>query len=501
MITIIYSTHKGQEYNNKFKQHLLQSVGLNDVQILEFVNHNQYSLSQVYNSGVTQSIYDIVVCCHNDIKLEKNWGKKLLEDYYNNPEFGIIGKAGSCYFPESGVYWEKMFETMVGQVYHHPDGQKKWVNKYSPKLPFIIPVVTIDGLFMSFDKTKCKHFFDETIGKFHFYDHLFCIPNYLDGIKIGVTSSFEITHQSIGQPNEEFWESRDKFVEKWGEKLPLDLKPSFVYAPEIKRKHFKKFGKVAIIIPTKGKVEMLKECVDSFHEHCDKNQYDIFVADTGSTEEEKNWIKENINNITLIEYDYYNFAKINNDVVKNLPNNVYDFLLFSNNDIKILNDVISGMLSVFELNKLCGTVGGRLHFEDNTIQHDGVFMGIKESNGTLGVDHINLRNYYNYSNSTKEVFGNTGGLMMTRKTIFENNNMFNENYISCFEDVEYNLILNSIGLKNYICGECVAYHYESTTRNEDPKNLDKLRYDYMTNLIPVFKKNIEKIKHKLVSYK
>ena len=501
MITIIYSTHKDEIYNNKFKQHLLQTVGVKDVQILEYVNHNQYSLSEVYNSGVTQSIYDIVVCCHNDIKLEKNWGKKLLEDYSNNPEFGVIGKAGSCYFPESGVYWEKMHQTMVGQVYHHPDGQKKWLNKYSPKLPFLIPVVTIDGLFMSFDKTKCKHFFDESIGKFHFYDHLFCIPNYLDGVKIGVTSSFEITHQSIGQPNQEFWESKDKFVEKWGEKLPLDLKPSFVYAPEIKRKNFKKFGKVAIIIPTKGKVEMLKECVDSFHEYCDKEKYDIFVADTGSTEEEKNWIKENINNITLIEYDYYNFAKINNDVVKNLPNNNYDFLLFSNNDIKILNDVISGMLSVFELNKLCGTVGSRLHFEDNTIQHDGVFMGIKESNGTLGVDHINLRNYYNYSNSTKEVFGNTGGLMMTRKTIFENNNMFNENYISCFEDVEYNLILNSIGLKNYICGECVAYHYESKTRNEDPKNLDKLRYDYMTNLIPVFKKNIEKIKHKLVSFK
>jgi GT2 family glycosyltransferase len=501
MITIIYSTHKDQEYNNKFKQHLLQSVGLNDVQILEFVNHNQYSLSQVYNSGVTQSIYDIVVCCHNDIKLEKNWGKKLLDDYSNNPEYGIIGKAGSCYFPESGVYWEKMFETMVGQVYHHPDDQKKWVNKYSPKLPFIIPVVTIDGLFMSFDKTKCKHFFDETIGKFHFYDHLFCIPNYLDGVKIGVTSSFEITHQSIGQPNQEFWESKVKFVEKWGKKLPLDLKPSFVYAPEIKRKHFKKFGKVAIIIPTKGKVEMLKECVDSFHEHCDKNQYDIFVADTGSTEEEKNWIKENINDITLIEYDYYNFAKINNNVVENLPNNIYDFLLFSNNDIKILNDVISGMLSVFESNKLCGTVGCRLHFEDNTIQHDGVFMGIRESNGTIDVNHNNIRNYYNYSNITKEVFGNTGGLMMTRKKIFENNNMFNENYISCFEDVEYNLILNSIGLKNYLCGECVAYHYESKTRNEDPKNLDKLRYDYITNLIPSVKKNIEKIKHKLIYFK
>ena len=176
MITIIYSTHKDENYNNKFKQHLLQTVGVNDVQILEYVNHNQYSLSQVYNSGITESVYNIVVCCHNDIKLEKNWGKKILEDFSKNPEFCIIGKAGSCYFPESGIYWDRMHYTMVGQVYHHPENQKKWLSKYSAKLPFLIPVVTVDGLFISFDKTKIKHVFDETIGKFHFYDHLFCLP-------------------------------------------------------------------------------------------------------------------------------------------------------------------------------------------------------------------------------------------------------------------------------------------------------------------------------------
>ena len=54
MITIVYSTHRDQEYNNKFRQHLLQNVGLKDVQILEYVNHNQYSLSSVYNSGITE---------------------------------------------------------------------------------------------------------------------------------------------------------------------------------------------------------------------------------------------------------------------------------------------------------------------------------------------------------------------------------------------------------------------------------------------------------------
>ena len=151
MITIVYSTHKDQEYNNKFRQHLLQTVGLKDVQILEYVNHNEHSLSNVYNSGITESIYNIIVCCHNDIKLETGWGKKLLKDFEENPEYGIIGKAGSCYFPESGVYWDKMQQTMVGQVYHHPEGQKKWLSRYSPKLPFLIPVVTIDGLFITFN--------------------------------------------------------------------------------------------------------------------------------------------------------------------------------------------------------------------------------------------------------------------------------------------------------------------------------------------------------------
>jgi GT2 family glycosyltransferase len=496
MITIIYSTHKDFEYNEKFKNHLLITVGLGNVQILEYINNNQYSLSEVYNKGISESIYDIVVCCHNDIHLEKNWGKKLLEDFSNNPEFGIIGKAGSCYFPESGIYWERMQQTMVGQVYHQPEPQKKWLSKYSPKLPFLIPVITIDGLFISFNKTKIKHKFDESIGRFHFYDHLFCLPNYLDGVKIGVTSSFEITHQSIGQPNQEFFESKEKFLEKWKHKLPLDLKPTKVYVQEIKEKPIKNIGKVAIIIPTKGNIQLLEECVKSFYEHCNDDLFDIFIADTGSENEEKNYIKNNIlnlGNVKLIEYDYYNFAKINNDVVKNHISNDYEFLLFCNNDIKILNNVIYGMLKIFKENKTAGTVGCRLHYGDNTIQHNGVFGQVNQ-NKIFGVSHIGLKSYYNYSLNINNVFGNTGGLLMIRKNIFEICGFFNENYISCFEDVELNMVCTMLGLTNYNDGSLVAYHYESVSRNLDPKNLEKLQVDYRNNLLPFVSKNIDKLK-------
>ena len=496
MITIIYSTHKDEQFNNKFKQHLLQTVGLKDVQILEYQNNNEFSLSEIYNKGISQSIFDIVVCCHNDIKLENSWGKKLLKDFSDNPEYGIIGKAGSCYFPESGVYWERMDKTMVGQVYHHPTDSKKWVNNYSLKLPYLIPVVTIDGLIITFDKTKVKHYFDESIGRFHFYDHLFCLPNYLDDVKIGVTSSFEITHQSVGQPNQEFWESRDKFVEKWKHVLPLDLKPKKIYVTEIKEKPIKNIGKVAVIIPTKGNVEMLKECVDSFYENCNSLLFDIFIADTGSSDDEKEIIKNNIknyNNISLIEYDYYNFAKINNDVVKNHINDNYEFLLFCNNDIKLLNNVIYGMLNNFKTIPKIGTVGCRLHYEDNTIQHDGVLC-LLDSKQTLFVSHYGLNSYYNYSNNNRKILGSTAALLMIKKDIFIKCGYFNENYTNCFEDVELNLKCLMLGLHNYCNSTLVSYHYESKTRNDDNEKSIKQQYDYNNILKPFVINNYDKLK-------
>jgi GT2 family glycosyltransferase len=499
MITIIYSTHKDKEYNDKFNDHLVLTSGLQGIQVLPYVNHNEYSLSELYNKGIKESKYDIVVCCHNDIKLEKNWGKKLLDDFSNNSEFGIIGKAGSCYMAESGVYWERMKLTMVGQVYHQPQGQKKWLSKYSPKFPFIVPVVTIDGLFIAFDKNKIKHTFDETIGKFHFYDHGFCIPNYLDGVKIGVTSSFEITHESIGQPNNEFFESKKLFVEKYKQKLPIDLLPEKIFVPEISEKKIRGLGKMAVIIPTKGKVDLLMDCVNSFYQHCNPELFDILIADTGSTTEEKELIKtkiQNIGNVKLIEYDYYNFAKINNDVVKHHTSDEHEFILFCNNDIKLLNNVVYGMMKTFKEKPKTGTIGCRLHFGDNKIQHDGIMFYIHK--GKLNVTHHNLTSYYNYTTNNKLEVGSTGALLGVRKQTFIRAGMFNENYKNCFEDVELNIKLLSMGHENYYDGSLVAYHYESQTRNENSDNIKTLILDYENTLFPFLKDNFDSIKKYVV---
>lgn len=502
MITIIFSTRKNKSEIEKFKFHLTKTIGIKDFEILDYENFNEFSLSEIYNKGISESKYDILICCHDDIKLENNWGKKLLLDFESNPDYGIIGKAGSCYFPESGVYWEKMHQTMVGQVYHHPVEKQKWLSKYSAKLPFLIPVITLDGLFISFNKTKIKHIFDETIGRFHFYDHSFCLPNYLSGVKIGVTTSFDITHESVGQPNKEFFESKEKFLDKFKNHLPLDLKPSFVYAETIKKIEFKKIKKIAIIVLTKSKNDLLFNCIDSFIKNCDTNKFDFFIADTGSSLEEidevKKFItsKQNILTIKLIEYNFYNFAKINNDVVKNFINEDYEFLLFCNNDILILNNLIDEMLLVFKDNPNAGTVGCRLHFKDNTIQHDGIFLG--NHKGQILISHQGFKSYYNYSTLTKKTIGNTAALMMIRKNVFIKCGMFNESYVSCFEDVELNLKCITIGLENYMSGKSAAYHFESQTRNDDKeKDLNQSK-DY-SKLIPFINENIKKLQNKIIT--
>jgi GT2 family glycosyltransferase len=499
MITVIYSTHKDEVYNKNFNDHLVKSVGLKDVQILQYQNNNQFSLSQIYNRGIEESIFDIVVCLHNDVRLEQNWGKKLLQDFKNNSEYSIIGKAGTAYFPESGVYWERLQFTMVGQVYHHPPGQNKFLSKYSAKVPHLIPVVSLDGLFISFDKNKIKHKFDETIGRFHFYDHPFCLSNYLDGVKIGVTSSFEITHQSIGKPNEEFFSSKEIFLNKFKKHLPLDLKPAEVYFTPIKSKPSKNTGKVAIVIPTKGKLNLLFDCINSFMEFSNNVNYEVFIADTGSTEEEKNilrdYITQNIEKIKihLIEYDYYNFAKINNDVVKNHVTKDFEFLMFCNNDIKLLNNVMYGMLQTFKSNPRTGTVGARLHFGDNTFQHDGIFFGL-DTERKLGVSHKNLRSYYNFSTTTNKVAGNTAGLLMMRKNLFEKIGGFNESYRVCFEDVELNLQCIVHGFENICDGSLVAYHYESQTRTNSSDEIDMMVKDFKEIIGSFVEKNKDKLK-------
>lgn len=503
MISIIYSTREEQL---KFKEHLKKSCGLKNIEILEYINNGEYSLTEIYNKGLNDSTNDIVVFCHDDIWFNKpKWGKKL-QRHFNETDYGILGVAGTTEISENGIWWQDVdgnhLNKVVGVVTHSVNG-KTWVSKYSGNYSDdILETLNLDGLFFVIEKNRIKKKFNEDIKGFHFYDLDFTFNNHLSGVKVGVVYDLKITHKSPGPTNQDWENNRKQFVEIYKDSLPKSLPINILY--ENNSKKINKEPKLSIIIPTKDNIELLFGCINSIINKSKYSNYKIYIADTGSSLENLRLIKEKIINedlIEIVEFDYYNFAQINNEMANYYVDQDSELLLFCNNDIEFINDAISEMVNVYNRNKnTVGTVGARLHFEDNSLQHYGMLMFIKKEwvqNNRLTrfeITHDKLKQYYKYEKTGySNVIGNTGALLLINKNLFNKVNGFNPTYTECFEDVELNLEVLKLNKTNILCHSAVAYHYESKSRDKDDKKIERLQNDYRERLFPFVSSNVNKL--------
>jgi Glycosyltransferase like family len=221
MLSIVYCTRQS---NPEHIEHLKKTSGLDKkVEIIEIINNGE-SLTKAYNRGLNMAKNNHVVFCHDDIEIEtKQWGNKLIKLFEKNPEFGIIGVAGTKYMSKTGQWWEKR-NKMYGRVAHTHEG-KTWLTSYSEDLGHNIEeTVVVDGVWFAIDKTKIKKTFNESVEGFHFYDVNFCFENYLEGVKIGVTTMIRINHKSIGMTNDEWENNRQQFADRFKDNLPVSIK-------------------------------------------------------------------------------------------------------------------------------------------------------------------------------------------------------------------------------------------------------------------------------------
>ena len=494
MISVVYST---RETNQEHRKHLEQTSSGN-IEIIEYVNNGQFSLTELYNRALKETKNSIVVFCHDDITLSKGWDRKILK-HFDKTDYGILGMAGTTDIDDSGRWWTDMSK-MVGVVTHSSDG-KTWDSKYSNNFgDKVIETVMLDGLFFVAHKDRIKKTFNEDIKGFHFYDFDFTFNNHLDGVKVGVMFDIKITHKSVGETNEQWEENRKQFREIHSKNLPYNLNVNLNYDDKPLKK-LKKEPSVAVIIPTKGNVDMLKDCIDSIFEKDGYKNLRVYIADTGSTDEEKEKIRKEIfvhESVEMIEYDYYNFASINNSVVRDYVDE--ELILFCNNDIKLVNDAITRMVRVYVQNKhTVGTVGARLHFKDNKIQHSGISVFLNKHPQQEfyfpALTHHGINTYHTYHLGKKEVFGNTAAFMLMNKKLFDNIGGFSEEYNECFEDVQLNIECLTRGKKNIFLGDAVCYHYESQTRNVDGEKQKRESEDYTQRIIPYIIKNKKTYKY------
>jgi len=276
MITIGYSTKK---IDPEFREYIEKSCGLRGIEVIPFENPGTHSLTEAYNIILEKSTNDIVVLCHDDIYFEKgNWGNKVVKHFKRNPDYGIIGAAGSKYMPKTGMWWEIPSE-MYGVVNHEHEG-KKWTSKYSePKGNKLDHTVLVDGLFMVVNKAKIKTKFNEEVKGFHFYEVDFCFRNFLEDVKIGVFYDIRITHKSIGMTNDQWELNRQQFVTTHKDNLPVILPTTY------NKKTVKKDEPlVTLAMPIYNYAKMLNPCLNSVFNQ-DYTNFEVVIVNDGSDDE------------------------------------------------------------------------------------------------------------------------------------------------------------------------------------------------------------------------
>ena len=220
VVSVVISTRK---IDSNYYDHVKRMFSHPNTEILMYENDGQMSLTQIYNKGLKESVNDIVVFMHDDLILEtSNMTPKIVKLFEKHPDYGIIGIAGTDKLT-SGRWWDNR-ENMFGVVGHIHEG-KRHVNHYSKGVfnDVLKDVVIVDGLFFIVRKSLLKKEFNEEFKGFHFYDISFCVENQFEGVKIGLTTKFGVTHKSVGITNKQWEKNKLLFEALFEKRLPLTI--------------------------------------------------------------------------------------------------------------------------------------------------------------------------------------------------------------------------------------------------------------------------------------
>ena len=224
---------------------------------------------------------------------------------------------------------------------------------------------------------------------------------------------------------------------------------------------------LSIIIPTKDKVELLEQCINSINKYESGCDIEVFIVDNNSILNSTDiFLKE-----FLISNTYYqkkvltfpgkfNYSAINNYAAKFVNGNV---LLLLNNDTEFLKPFWGYELSSNALRPDMGCIGAKLLYADRTIQHAGVLMGI----GGIAGHAFKYCDQHNFKriNYTQEYSAVTAACL----AISTNNwnllgGLDEKNLHINYNDVDICLRAQEKGLKNLYLPQVELIHYESKTR-------------------------------------
>lgn len=226
---------------------------------------------------------------------------------------------------------------------------------------------------------------------------------------------------------------------------------------------------VSIIIPTRDRVDLLKPCIESILHESSWRNFEIIVLDNGSCEPSSLTYFEEIvqlrDQVRVVDANMpFNWSRLNNLGVQHANGDVF---LFLNNDTKVISKNWLEYLIGYACLPDVATVGALLLFEDETIQHSGIVVGMGG-----WADHVFRAQAAEHTPYgpfvspmlTRNVLAVTGACMAIERKKYEMLGGFDEEFIICGSDTELGLRAHKKELFNVLCAEAKLYHLESKTR-------------------------------------
>lgn len=225
---------------------------------------------------------------------------------------------------------------------------------------------------------------------------------------------------------------------------------------------------VSVIIPTKDHIDDLEKCLKSLEEVNAYDNMEYIIVENNSEKEETfqyyDRLQEEMPKAKVVRWEEtgFNYPAINNFGVSHASG---EYILFLNNDTEVVNpDCIEELLSQCQRTEV-GAVGARLYYEDGTIQHAGVILGIcgiaghcfvglpRENPGYMG--RIILQQDYSAV---------TAACLMMRRDVFCEIGQFNEDYAVAFNDIDLCMRVRKAGYLVVYNPYAELNHYESKSR-------------------------------------
>ena len=239
--------------------------------------------------------------------------------------------------------------------------------------------------------------------------------------------------------------------------------------------------KVSIVIPNKDHVEDLRRCIKSIIEKSTWENYEIVIVENNSTTKEIFAYYEELKDnprIKIVKYEgAFNYSKVCNLGVAEASG---DYILLLNNDTQVITINWIEELLMYAQRPDIGAVGGKLYYEDKTIQHAGVVIGLGAHRTAGHVHHKQKRENLGYMGRlcyAQNMTAVTGACLMVKKAHYEEVGGLDESFAVSLNDVDFCLKLREAGYLNVFTPFAELYHFESISRGLDDSGEKAERYN------------------------